>query len=236
MNCLAITSLIGRNAADFMQGYVTSDMDELSESSARPTAVTDIKGRVIANGWVYGGPEVVHLLIHESTVTRVHDHLAKYLIFSKAEFSESVERTDLVSAVTESPEVSPFGWHFTNELIDQPRFPSMLVEQGFGLVTSATSGQFLPQMIGITDFNAVSFSKGCYLGQEVVARAEHRGQVKRRLLRYSWSGSALNPGDSVVSSDNAKGIVIGCDGSRALVVLNDESPKLESQHASLELS
>ena len=219
-----------------MQGYVTSDMEDLSESIARPTAITDIKGRVIANGWAYGGPEAVHLLIHESTVTQVHEHLAKYLIFSKAQFHESIERVDLASAIAESPEVSPFGWHFTSELVDQPRYPSMLVEKGFGLVTSATSGKFLPQMIGITDFNAVSFSKGCYLGQEVVARAEHRGQVKRRLLRYTWSGSALNPGDSVVSSDKTKGVVIGCDAARALVVSKDEFIKLESQHASLELS
>ena len=205
-------------------------------SVARPTAVTDIKGRVIANGWVYGNPEDVHLVVHETTVTQLQDHLNKYLIFSKAEFSDSVERADLVAEHTGSAEISPFGWYLTHDLTDRPRYPSMLVGKGFGLVTSATSGKFLPQMIGMTEFNAVSFSKGCYLGQEVVARAEHRGQVKRRLIRYTWEGDSLNPGEVVTSIDNSKGVVVSCDASQALVVLSHEVPKLVSQHATLERS
>ena len=43
-------------------------------------------------------------------------------------------------------------------------------------------------MIGLTTLNAVSFKKGCYLGQEIIARAEHRGVVKKQLQSYVWTG------------------------------------------------
>jgi folate-binding protein YgfZ len=51
------------------------------------------------------------------------------------------------------------------------------------LITQATTGQFLPQSLGLDQNGAVSFTKGCYPGQEIVARARYRGEVKRRLWR-----------------------------------------------------
>ena len=191
MNCLVITTLAGPNATHFLQGYVTNDTDEVSNEFAKPTAFTDIKGRVIANGWMYGGHNAVNIVVHASTVSIVHEHLAKYLIFAKAKFDENIQRVDLTETSAASVSLTPFDWFLTDAIPPDPQFQSMVVEQGFGLVTAATSGKFLPQMLGLTDIDAVSFAKGCYLGQEVVARVEHRGQVKRRLLRYRWEGRSL---------------------------------------------
>jgi folate-binding protein YgfZ len=57
------------------------------------------------------------------------------------------------------------------------------------LITQATTGQFLPQSLGLDQTGAVSFTKGCYPGQEIIARARYRGEVKRRL----WRGLASLP-------------------------------------------
>ena len=74
-------------------------------------------------------------------------------------------------------------------------------------VTAATSEQFLPQMLGLTDLGAVSFEKGCYLGQEIVARAQHLGQVKRRLAPAQWRGArAPSAGESIL---DARGRAVG---------------------------
>jgi tRNA-modifying protein YgfZ len=64
------------------------------------------------------------------------------------------------------------------------------VASGIAHVESATSEAFLPQMLNLDQRGAISFSKGCYLGQEIVARAQHRGQVKRHLQRFRWQGPA----------------------------------------------
>jgi tRNA-modifying protein YgfZ len=72
------------------------------------------------------------------------------------------------------------------------------IVSGIAHVQSATANEFLPQMLELDRIGAISFSKGCYLGQEIVARAQHRGQVKRRLQRLAWQGSVLPaPGTSL---------------------------------------
>jgi folate-binding protein YgfZ len=60
------------------------------------------------------------------------------------------------------------------------------IEEAQPLITRATQGLFLPQMLALDRLGAVSFAKGCFPGQEIVARARYLGEVKRRL----WKGSA----------------------------------------------
>ena len=57
------------------------------------------------------------------------------------------------------------------------------IEQGFPLVTQATSEHFVPQMINLDKLGGVSFKKGCYPGQEIVARTHYLGKIKRHLYR-----------------------------------------------------
>jgi tRNA-modifying protein YgfZ len=58
-----------------------------------------------------------------------------------------------------------------------------LIDAGLPVITAATQEQFVPQMANLEQLGAVSFDKGCYPGQEIVARAQYRGEVKRRLFR-----------------------------------------------------
>jgi len=58
------------------------------------------------------------------------------------------------------------------------------IAAGLPQVFAATSGAFVPQMLNLDLLDAISFSKGCYTGQEIVARTQHLGRIKRRLLRY----------------------------------------------------
>jgi hypothetical protein len=58
------------------------------------------------------------------------------------------------------------------------------VAAGLPQIFAATSGQFIAQMLNLDCISAVSFTKGCYTGQEVIARAHYRGRVKRRMQRF----------------------------------------------------
>lgn len=77
---------------------------------------------------------------------------------------------------------------------------------------------------------AVSFQKGCYLGQEVVCRLEMRGQVQRRLARLRLTGSAPHRGAEVFSSGNPVGTVTSAtvDGDDAVVIAMVRHAALES--------
>ena len=61
-------------------------------------------------------------------------------------------------------------------------------------MTAATTEQFIPQMLNLDLIDAVRFTKGCYTGQEIVARTQHLGRVKRRTLRFRLAaGPAPEP-------------------------------------------
>jgi folate-binding protein YgfZ len=78
------------------------------------------------------------------------------------------------------------------------------VAAGLPQVFAATSGQFTPQMLNLDLLDAVSFTKGCYTGQEIVARTHHLGRVKRRTLRYSIAVGPPPPPMSGLMLDGAK--------------------------------
>jgi hypothetical protein len=75
------------------------------------------------------------------------------------------------------------------------------VQAAFPLVTAATKEEFVPQMADFEKLGGVSFHKGCYPGQEVVARTQYLGKVKRHLYRIS-SAAPLAAGDDLHSPDN----------------------------------
>ncbi|MBT2787955.1 MULTISPECIES: folate-binding protein YgfZ [unclassified Halomonas] len=77
------------------------------------------------------------------------------------------------------------------------------IRSGLAWLTDAQQDHFLPQMLNWEALGGISFKKGCYTGQEVVARAHFRGQVKKRLMRVSLaSGTLPEVGASVVNSDD----------------------------------
>lgn len=95
------------------------------------------------------------------------------------------------------------------------------VRSGRPLITQATQDQFVPQMVNYERFGAVDFQKGCYPGQEIIARAQYRGQVKRRMVRVR-TPVPLRPGQDLYSDDlpgQASGTVVNAAGDEALAVV-----------------
>jgi tRNA-modifying protein YgfZ len=80
---------------------------------------------------------------------------------------------------------------------DRETWQRLDVAAGQAQVYGATSEEFVAQMLNLDALNAISFDKGCYTGQEVIARAHYRGRVKRRMQRFvSREACQLSPGDS----------------------------------------
>lgn len=78
------------------------------------------------------------------------------------------------------------------------------VAAGRPAVTAALRERYIPQMLNLDLLGGVSFTKGCYPGQEIVARATNLGQIKRRLRRYRVGGDARpEPGAGIVDADGA---------------------------------
>ncbi|MEA3410754.1 MAG: folate-binding protein [Pseudomonadota bacterium] len=75
------------------------------------------------------------------------------------------------------------------------------IQAGLPTVYPSSSEQFVPQMVNMDLVDALSFSKGCYPGQEIVARTRYLGKLKRRMFRLSIdSGTEPEPGQDVYST------------------------------------
>ena len=94
MNYLASLTVSGIDAAKFLQGYFTGDLDKIQPQEGLPLALTEIKGRVIANGWCYGTRTQVTFLFHQSLVEIVKSHLGRYMTFAKSKFTDELEATE----------------------------------------------------------------------------------------------------------------------------------------------
>lgn len=83
------------------------------------------------------------------------------------------------------------------------------IQAGIPVILPQTQEQFTPQMANFEAIGGVSFNKGCYTGQEVVARTQYLGKVKRRLyLAHIDSDSAPQPGDEVFGAEPTAGMVV----------------------------
>lgn len=101
------------------------------------------------------------------------------------------------------------------------------IRAGLGQVCAATSEQFLPQMLNLDMLGALSFRKGCYTGQEVVARLHYRGKAKRRMHRLQGDGAAPAAGTNLQNeagqnrAEVVNAVDLGDGQFEALVVLGE---------------
>ncbi len=104
------------------------------------------------------------------------------------------------------------------------------VRAGVGQVFGATRELFIPQMINLQAVGGVSFKKGCYTGQEIVARMQYLGRLKRRLHRLALDAAELpEPGAALFSPvhGSSVGEVVlaarAAEGIELLAVLQDDA-------------
>jgi hypothetical protein len=226
-----IAAFAGTDVLAFLQGYLTSDAHALEHETLKPTALCNLKGRVVVNGWAYAPAPGVSLIHHASLSGALAGLLTLYLRFSKTKLSDRTSQTLIFGALDLPPIAGALRCDERRQLVlcdsvtaattITSQHPSIaravwdaaMIADGIALLTDATRDTFLPQMLDLPRLGAVSFAKGCYLGQEVVARAQHRGQVKRHLSRVTWQGETEPaPGSELVDgSARVRGqVVMAC--------------------------
>ncbi len=83
------------------------------------------------------------------------------------------------------------------------------IAAGLPQVLAATTEIYVAQMLNLDRLDAISFDKGCYTGQEIIARTQYRGRIKRRMLRYRLDGGAAPaPGTPLLSGADKVGAVL----------------------------
>ena len=205
----AYIQLAGPDSRKFLQGQVTCDMETLTGDATINGAHCTPKGRIIFLFSASCDPQDnIILETHHSVKEIAMANLKKYAVFFKTEISDISDQHKDTKALSNLQRI----------------------RTGSADVVAETSDMFIPQMLNLDALGYISFKKGCYTGQEIVARAHYRGAVKRRMHHLKLSLNQLpNAGDDI---RNAEGKSIGniasaawADSStvEALAVLADKS-------------
>jgi folate-binding protein YgfZ len=85
------------------------------------------------------------------------------------------------------------------------------IRAGLPSIWQATAEEFVPQMVNLDLLDAISFTKGCYVGQEIVARTQNLGRIKRRMYAFNTAAkpaSDVTPGQPVYGNDGVVGQIV----------------------------
>jgi folate-binding protein YgfZ len=246
---LCVLAVTGSDRAAFLQGQLTQDV-----AMARPDATVmagwaDAKGRLVFAGHLFvtrlGTEDGLALLVPAEQADALLKRLRLYILRAKAQatlldaplaglFATRVESGDSQCVrlcgpgerhLLLGPAATPAHAGATATAWDAWRLAD--IRAGLPAITAATTGEFVPQMVNLDLLGGISFTKGCYTGQEIVARMKYLGRVKRRMLRFGSAGSAPLPGASLYASRGPVGQVVSSapaeSGSEflAVVVLED---------------
>ena len=217
MSDLAFSSftLIGVDALKFLQGQVTVNVEALAENTTQYTAICDLKGRIHFGLWLTKrNPEHFEIVTTQDQSEEFAKHIKKFGAFSKMKLEPmgSVFPTFTHDRTT-----------FSTEATDISAWKVQAITHGEAFITQAIEHVFQPQELRLHQREGVHYDKGCYLGQEVIARLWFKAKPKAWLHLIQGTGSVpaqaeqLNKGIQVVNSAAID------SGYVALVVARPES-------------
>ena len=261
---LGLLEISGKDAARFLQGQLTCDVNEVDEANTRLGAHCTPKGRIVATFRIARRAESFYLLLPRSMIERLQTTLQKYVKFFKASLTDLSSTwqslglegfTDQIPFPTESngaitseegfiirvPGRSRFlivgekDWIAQQrtallnsaQLVDSEHWMVLDIEAGFPSILPETQDMFTPHDLSYPDLGGISFTKGCYTGQEIIARMQYLGKPKQKLYRVSIAGDPPTPGTTLYSGDQEVGTIViayrvSAAGSEGLAVLRNE--------------
>jgi folate-binding protein YgfZ len=184
---LAALEFAGADARAFLQGQLSSDVLGLAVGEAQLTSYSTPKGRVVAILRLIREPDRVIGVLPAELAAPVLERLRRYVLRAKVTLRVATELAAF--GTTSAPDRLIVGAPSAPRMAadSEPRVVAWKranIAAGIAQVYPATSELFVAQMLNLDLVNAISFRKGCYTGQEIIARTQNLGRVKRRMLRF----------------------------------------------------
>lgn len=238
-----LISAHGEDAASFLQGQLTNDIRNVTDTHSQLSAHCSPKGRMLANLRLFKHDEAFYLQMPREQVETALKRLRMFVLASKVSLEDTsdtfvhfgfsgpkaeAELRERLGGVPDRPDdalargeitvIRVPGPHPRFELFGELEAMQRLwtaldvraapvgascwglldVLAGIPTIVPETADEFVPQMANLQLIGGVSFTKGCYTGQEIVARTEHLGKLKRRMYRaHADVETCPRPGEPV---------------------------------------
>lgn len=229
-SALGVIAVTGADAADFLRAQLTNDVMRLGHDRHFLAAWCDAKGRAQMIARVCERDDGYWLVVPASLMDGLLKRLQMYVLRAAVKLQDCRDTLRVTArrgrGLPEPAEVraeadtvllglpvasngEPRALNIAG--IDEPVDPDCLetsdpswvaeeIDAGVPALCPATQGQFVPQMLNLHWLEAIDFDKGCYPGQEVIARLHYRGRLTRRMYRLFWHGDMPAPGSDVLDA------------------------------------
>lgn len=222
---LAAARVNGADAAEFLHAQLSADILALPDGGATFACYCSPRGQVYGLLLVRRSGGGFRLVADGELLPAMVERLRLFVLRSKVELEICRDLSVTVAAAVppEDPstlDFQPPGLDIHYRLTPAGAASSfsstaakeLELRRGIVWLGPATTERFIPQMLGLDRIGAVNFKKGCYPGQEIIARARYLGQVKRKPLLLRIAGApGLAPGTAVElldGEDSRPGTVI----------------------------
>jgi tRNA-modifying protein YgfZ len=214
----AFIRVAGSDAADYLQRMVSNDVEALAVGAACDALLLTAKARVIAPLRIVRRAEDDFLVLTEPELGEtVRGELVRMRFAAKAEIEAEEHESWLVLGGEEVLDERPVGEEVGGDELERWR-----IESGIPRWGREIDDRILPAEAGL-DETHISFSKGCYPGQEPIARQRYRGKVNRKLRVLEIDGEA-EPGDDLVLEGKKVGRITSAVPGLALGYVRVEVP------------
>ncbi len=237
LDYLAIIEVSGVDSAKFLQGQLTCNVNDLSDSQASIAAFCTAKGRVISSLIIIKTAAGFCLLLPASLLDKVLKKLQMYVLRSAVKLIDQRQQWAVYGLQTQAsanPEEPRFSVNqsdfitiklpsaLSRYLLIKPIQSPVIVNQasndvwryqdivdGLPWFDFEQSEQYTPQMLNIDQLGGISFTKGCYTGQEIVARTHYLGKPKRSLFAAQSNQLLALPSDGCAVLDSQTQQTVG---------------------------
>jgi folate-binding protein YgfZ len=239
----AIISVAGPDAEHLLQNIVTTDLDALEDGEIKPGALLTPQGKIMFDFLVSrAGTDALRLDVRADVADDFVRRLMLYRLRAKAEISKPDQADVTVSwdddSVSEQRSPAPLA---------DARFPELKVWRLYGSTAAGDDiaawtrlridhgiaesgadyalGDAFPHDVLLDETGGVGFRKGCYVGQEVVSRMQHRGTARRRVLIVTGDGTLPPSGTRLTVNGREVGTLGSAVDGRGLAIMRIDRVK-----------
>ena len=247
-----VVKVTGEDARNFLNGLVTTDVTELGPARGRFGALLTPQGKIVVDfliteapgghggGFLFDCPRAL--------AKTLADKLAFYKLRAKVAVENLSDSLGVIAAWEGDPAVTPdlafadprdqaLGWRILApqelaakvaaligaDLVDASAYEAHRIACGAprgGL--DFTYGAAFPHETNMDRLHGVDFDKGCYVGQEVVSRMQHRGSARTRTVKVLLDGPSPEPGATILAGDKAVGTMGSTAGEMGLALIRTD--------------
>ena len=241
-----LLEISGVDSERLLQGQLTCDVTQLTDTQWVFGACCSAKGRMVANFIIARQDQRFMLRLPQAMLDVLKQHLSKYAVFYKVSLevldwqrrlSHSSEsqgcewqdngltvrfddgRQEFWSATDQQSDSTP---ETTTSTLSAQEWAVADIKAGIGWVLPESKEAWLPQHIGWHHLGGISFKKGCYTGQEVVARLQYLGKSKRQLVRIQSTDTidtCINAAIHAADTGKSAGELVSWSGREGLAII-----------------